>query len=186
MTENSIFCPFCGKKTPKQNYCINCGKQIIDIIEKLEHTGKTHSTSSDEELIIATFTVSDQAQKSVGEPKNIFLTTNYILEDKGSRTAFAGKNMFMDDFIKRESSQEISEKIDINDIKQKYPEMKIIAYNEIEKAELYTSYWNTYLEITAPSFKPKYLLGGKKYKDKYSELFNRILKPKIGNKFMVK
>lgn len=94
--------------------------------------------------------------------------------------------MFMDDFIDRESSQEISEKIDINEIKQKYPEMKIIAYNEIEKAELYTSYWNTYLKITAPSFKAKYLLGGKKYKEKYSELFTRILEPKIKNKFLIK
>ncbi|GAB4310987.1 MAG: hypothetical protein Kow0019_09230 [Methanobacteriaceae archaeon] len=174
-----IFCPYCGEKTPKQNYCINCGQKIKDVIDKQS------TSSSSEELIITEIIVSEQG-KRLADPKTLYFTENYILKDKCSRSSFSGKNMNMDKLVKIECNNELNEPIDINEIPQRYPEMEITPINKIEKAELSNNFWNTFLEITTPSTKTKYVLAAKKYKKDYLELFNRILKPKIGDRFQVK
>ncbi|MDI6643513.1 MAG: hypothetical protein QME14_00515 [Methanobacteriaceae archaeon] len=179
MNNHLIYCPYCGKKTPEQNYCINCGKPINDI------TIKPNSSSNSEELIITEIIVSEQG-KRLADPKTLYFTKNYILKDKCSRSSFGGKNMDMGNIVKIECENELNEPVNINEIPRKYPEMEILPIDEIEKAELSNNFWNTFLEITTPSTKSKYVLAAKKYKKNYLELFNRILKPEIGNRFQVK
>jgi len=74
MKNSLIFCPYCGKKTPEQNYCINCGQMIKDITEKQS------SSSNGEEIIITEIIV----QKK--EPSNETLTISLIRGDKTINT----------------------------------------------------------------------------------------------------
>lgn len=179
MKNSLIFCPYCGKKTPEQNYCINCGQMIKDI------TDKQSNSINSEEIIITEIIVSEQG-KRLTDPKTLYFTGNYILKDKCSRSSFSGKNMNIGDLVKIECNSELNEPININEIPKRYPEMEVLPIDEIEKAELSNNFWNTFLEITTPSKKSKYVLAAKKYKKNYLELFNRILKPRIGDRFIVK
>lgn len=182
MSNEEIYCPHCGTKTPNFNYCANCGEQIKDFyIEKTLDTAV-----SSEEIIIAALTATDMgASKFRGKAKNVFFTTNYILEDEASGLGFFGNAMSFE--VGGDLMQEnVNEKIDINEIRQEKPDLKIIPYAEIEKAEVYVTRFNTYLEIKALSFTPKYVLGAKKYGDQFLNKIRSILEPKIGDRFIVK
>ncbi|AXV39613.1 MAG: hypothetical protein CIT02_04450 [Methanobacterium sp. BAmetb5] len=82
--------------------------------------------------------------------------------------------------------EEINEKIDIKKLKHETPDLKIIPYTEIEKAEFEVTRFAVYLEIKAPSFTPKYVLGAKKYGDQFQVILRSLLEPKIGDRFIVK
>jgi len=178
-----IVCPHCGAETPNFNFCANCGKPLKD----LDDEKPPESSSSTEEIITAALTTSDTSKSRFGggKPKNIFFTTNYILEDEGSNIGVFGNSMSMEyggDLIQ----EEINEKIDINEIQQENPNLKIIPYSEIEKAEFQVTRFLVYLEIKAPSFTPKYVLGAKKYGDQFLDKIRNLLEPKIGDRFIVK
>lgn len=177
-----IFCPYCGAKTPNFNFCANCGKSLKD----LEDENPLESSVNSEEIIIAALTASDSSKSRFrGKPKNLFFTTNYILEDEGSSVGIFGNTMDMEyggDLIQ----EEINEKIDIKEIQQENPNLKVIPYSEIEKAEFQVTRFLVYLEIKAPSFTPKYVLGAKKYGDQFLDKIRNFLEPKIGDRFIVK
>ncbi|NYB52078.1 MAG: hypothetical protein HVN35_05935 [Methanobacteriaceae archaeon] len=158
---------------------MKCGEAIEIFGEKEDNDVKG------EELIITSIIVS-QTGKRLADPKTLYFTTNHILKDKCSRSSFSGKNMNMKELVKHECNVELNDPININEIQEKYPEIEIISYDEIEKAELSNNFWNTFLEITTTTSTSKYVLAGKKFKKNYLELFERILEPKIGDRFQVK
>lgn len=182
MIDEEIFCPHCGSKTPNFNFCANCGESLKDF-----EFDKPSQNSSSEEIIIAAITTSDTSQSRFGggKPKNVFFTTNYLLEDEGSRIGSLGNTMSLEfggDLI----LEEINEKIDINKLKHETSGLKVIPYTEIEKAEFEVTRFAVYLEIKAPSFTPKYVLGAKKYGDQFQHKLRSLLEPKIGDRFIVK
>lgn len=182
MNDDEIICPYCGSLTPNYNFCANCGKSLKDM-EVL----KPVESSTSEEIIIAALTASDTSKSRFGggKTKNIFFTTNYILEDEGSNVGFLGNSMGLElggDLFQ----EEVNEKIDINELKQEMPNLKVIPYTEIEKAQFEVTRFAVYLEIKAPSFTPKYVLGAKKYGDEFQDKIRSLLEPKIGDRFMVK
>ena len=182
MIDEEIFCPHCGSKTPAFNFCANCGNSLKDI-----EFEKTFESSDPEEIIIAAITTSDTSQSRFGggKPKNVFFTTNYLLEDEESRIGSLGNTMSLEyggDLIK----EEINEKIDINKLKQEMPDLKVIPYTEIEKTEFEVTRFAVYLKIKAPSFTPNYVLGAKKYSDQFQDKLRSLLEPKIGDRFIVK
>lgn len=181
MNDDEIFCPYCGSKTPKVNFCANCGHQIKDIdIES------TEDPASVEEAITVALTVTDMSKsKFRGEVKNIFFSTNYLLEDESSRVDYLG-NVVSTDYGYGDINQVIYEAIDIQEIKQERPYLNIFPYTEIEKAEFYTTRWNTYLEIEAPLFTRKYILGAEKFHELFFKKISNILQPKMGDRFVVK
>ena len=121
----------------------------------------------------------------VGETKHLFFTTNYLLEDEGSNIGFLGSTMSME--LDGDLIQEgINEKIDIKQIQQERPNLKVIPYAEIEKAQFEVTRFVVNLEIKAPSFTPKYVLGAKKYADQFQDKIRSLLEPKIGDRFIIK
>ena len=181
MYDEEIICPYCGSKTPKVNYCANCGNRIKEYV-----TGSNEDPLSQEEAIKAALTVSDISKSSLrGHPKHIFLSTNYLIEEEASSADFLGNVMSME-YGSGDVKAEVYEAIDIEELRQEEPYLKIIPYTGIEKAELRTSRWNTYLEIESPSFTRKYILGAEKFHDLLFEKISKILQPKMGERFVVK
>ncbi len=182
MINKEIICPYCGSRTPNFNFCANCGQSLQDIDKE-----KPENSEYCEEIIKAALTVSETSKSRWGgQTKNIFFTTNYILEDKGASTGFFGATMSMEENGVEFLDEEINEKIDINQIQQEHHDLKLIPYSEIEKAEFYITRWNTYLKIKTPFYSPQYLLGAKKYSEAFLKKIISLLEPKIGDKFHIK
>lgn len=192
MSNEEIICPHCGSETPNFNFCSNCGNPLKDLekgsqLKDIEDGNPLESSVDSEEIIIAALTTSDTSKSRFGggKTKHLFFTTNYLLEDEGSNIGFLGNTMSMEqggDLIQ----EGINEKIDIKQIQQERPNLKVIPYTEIEKAQFEITRFVVNLEIKAPSFTPKYVLGAKKYGDQFQDKIRSLLEPKIGDRFIVK
>ena len=173
-----IYCPHCGHRTPSFNFCANCGKPLHQCNES------ANNSFDSPEFIIAAIKTSDSSRMKDGEPKNVLFTTNYLIEFDGSKDEFIHHIMNMSSG--GQIIEDVNKKIDLNTDLKALPNPKVIAYYEIEKAELYSTFLITYLEITSTSFTPRYNLGAKKYRKQFEDKLRNLLEPKIGYKFIMK